>query len=263
MRWIARRAFIVVATAGVATAALAQAPAKRPPQIAVEADPAKEAEARAALEKLLVLWEKQSVRIKTLDVGFTRVDKSPGWDRQDEFQGRASFSAPNLVCVHYQKVVPAQQANPAQLKDHLRIVCTGKELLQYNYEKKQIRRLALDKDFSKQLLAGITLPFFFKFNLAEAKQNYDIKLLREMDDALLISFVPKPNANAPKLFLGGNLFSKMFVQLNRTTMLPDRVFLVLPNGKDTQDYVFSGLRANAPINDQFFHASLTQGWRVF
>ena len=58
-----------------------------------------------------------------------------------------------------------------------------------------------------------------------------------------------------------SVFSKAFLQLNKKTFLPDRLVLISPNGKDTQDYVFNEVLPNGAINPAFFRGVKIAGWK--
>ena len=77
------------------------------------------------MEQLLVLWEKQSARLKSLDVKFKRVDHKPAWGDNELYEGRAMLQSPNLAWLDFKKVGVDKQNKPT-LIPHERIVCTGK-----------------------------------------------------------------------------------------------------------------------------------------
>jgi TIGR03009 family protein len=263
MRRIAGTFVTLIVAAGVTSAAFGQAPQARRPAASAAAskaaaakvpDPAEEAAKRAEMEKLLGLWEKQSARLTALDVGFERTDKSPGWNEKIKYQGRAYLQTPNLACLHFQKEEEKAGEKP-KLVPHERIVVTGKEVLQYDYETKQIFRFPLDKQDRKKALQEGPLPFLFNMKAAEARQRYGMTLMDQNPKAYLIAIVPHDDYDR-------EVFSKAFIQLSKTTFLPDRLMLLSPNGKDTQDYVFSGIKANGEINPQFFQALTIKGWKL-
>jgi len=265
MRRIAGISVTLIAAAGATSIVLAQAgqPRKLPANQTVAQDaavvvlsPEEVAAKLAAMENVLALWEAQSKKLTALDAAFTRIDKSLGWGNQEEYRGRAYLQSPNLACLHLQEVVqPMKAGEKPSLKEHERIVCTGKEVLQYDYTTKQIFRFPLDKRERKRALPEGPLPFLFSMKAAEAKQAYDMSLMNETAEAYLINIKPHQRANK-------TVFSKAFIQLNKATLLPDRLVLVSPNGKDTQDYVFTGVQANGRINAEFFMARAIEGWKL-
>jgi len=240
-----------------------QAPARRPqtsaPASPGAAAPTRKAESpppvdertqalqRQQMEQLLVLWEKQSARLTTLDVGFDRVDKSDAWG-DEKYKGRAYFQAPNLACIHTQKVEDKKAV------DQERIVCSGKDVYQYNFETRQIFVFPLDKDQRKKALEEGPLPFLFNMKADEVKQRYQMQLLNQDERAYLIGVLPRLKEDRA-------VFSQAFLQLNKKNFLPDRLLLVSPNGKDTQDYVFSGVSANQKVDPNLFRGVKVAGWK--
>ena len=259
MRRIALTFVTFIATAGVSSAVFGQTaqPRRATASQATAAkipSPAEVAAKRAELERLLGKWEEQSRKLTTLDVSFTRTDKSPAWNELIEYQGRAYLQSPNLACLHTKKIESKPGEKPVPVDDE-RIVCTGKDVLQYNYGTKQIFRFPLDKEDRKKALQEGPLPFLFNMKVVEVKQRYGMTLISENDKAYLIAVIPQ-TAN------DRDVFSKAFLQLNRTTFLPDRLMLISPNGKDQQDYVFNGIHPNGKIPPHFFQELVIKGWKL-
>ncbi len=262
MRRIAETLVTLIATAGVTSVALGQAPPPRRPAAsstpkaaaAPVLSPAEEAAKREEMQKLLALWEKQSALLTTLDVAFTRLDTAPAWNEKIKYGGRAYLQSPNLACLHFQKYDEKPGEKP-KLVEHERIVVTGKEVLQYDYETKQIFRFPLDKQERKKALQEGPLPFLFNMKAAEAKDRYGMTLMNQDEKSYLIAIVPHTENDR-------EVFSQAFLLLNKTTFLPDRLMLLSPNGKDKQDYVFSGIKTNGQINPQFFQGLTIKGWKL-
>ena len=99
------------------------------------------------------------------------------------------------------------------------------------------------------------MPFLFNLNAREAKMRWGMTLMDQNETNFLIGIVPRYEKDK-------EVFSKAFLQLSKTTFLPDRMYLVDTNGKDTQDYKFSKVEPNQPINPQFFQALAVKGWKV-
>ena len=101
------------------------------------------------MDKVLAEWERRSKKVITLDVLFDRIDHSPGWGNQ-YYQGRAMLQSPNLACLEFQKYKVNADGKPLykskngkQFPDleadpYERIVCTGKEVLQYSWDDRKI-----------------------------------------------------------------------------------------------------------------------------
>ncbi len=268
MRQIARMLVALIVAGGFAASSSGQMPRKQaaPPRAPANANakvpsPADLAAERAEMDKLLGLWEQQSARLTSLVVSYKRVDKSPGWNEEIEYEGNAYLQTPSLACLHSKKNTapppkPGQKPVSPTFVDHERIVCTGKEVLQYDYASKEIFRFPLDKQARKKALEEGPLPFLFNMKAEETKTRYSMSLHSQNAKAYLIAVLPRLDEDK-------EVFSRAFIQLNKQTFLPDRLMLVSPNEKDTQDYRFNQVEANKTIDPKFFQAALTiKGWKL-
>ncbi len=141
------------------------------------------------MNRLLEAWEKQSKKIISLDVAFLRVDKSPAWGEQ-YFQGRAMLQSPDLACLEFRKYKVGADGKPlvvagknGQKVEQLesepfeRIVCTGKEVLQYTWDERKIFVFPLDKQVRQKALQQGPLPFLFNMKAVDAKKRYSMSLI--------------------------------------------------------------------------------------
>lgn len=270
MRRIARVWVSLIVVAGLAPSASGQGAAPPPRRQAVPAaapargpanakvpTAAEAAAKRREMETLLGLWEQQSARLTSLTVSFIRIDTSPVWNEKIEFKGNAYLQSPGLACLHFQKLTvdPAKPAAPNYV-DNERIVCTGTDVLQYDYVTKQIFRFPLNKQDRQRALEEGPLPFLFNMKAAEAKARYTMDLIDQDDKTYLISVLPMLNEDK-------EVFSSALLLLNKKTFLPDRLVLQSPNQKDNQDYRFSQVLPNQAIDAKYFQANLTiKGWKL-
>ena len=206
-----------------------------PPQ-AAQADRPKAAPAANAaaadpndprMKQLLAAWEKQSAKLKTLDVAIKRIDNSAAWGNE-EFEGRALLESPNHAWLDFNKVDVNGQGK-RNLVHHERIICTGTEVWQYRPEVKQVFVFPLDKQNKQRALEEGPLPFLFNMKAAEAEARYVMALVNETKPSYIISVVPRLKVDA-------EAFSKAFIQLDRASFLPDRILLISPDGTSTKDF---------------------------
>jgi TIGR03009 family protein len=198
------------------------------------------------------MWAQQNGTLKSLTVNFVRLDKSKVWGDTTEYVGSAYLQSPNLACLHFKKVDPADRK---KADDHERIVCTGQEVRQYDYKTQQIFVFPLDRDQRKRAIQEGPLPFLFNLNAEEAKMRWTMSLLGQDKDNYLVGIVPRLEPDKA-------VFKEAFLQLNKKTFLPDRMLLVDPNGKDTQDYKFTTVSPDTPIQPVFFQALNIKGWKI-
>jgi len=192
---------------------------------------------------LLVLWEKQSARLTSLDVGFIRIDKSPAWNEKLEYHGRAYLQSPNLACLHFQKLDEKPGEKP-KLVEHERIVCTGNELIQYAYETKQLFSFPLQANGGKRSRLQAWFAAFtpqrlfepplllFHFKATELRERFDLRLLAQK--RMVISLPssradPTTNSCSARLsstsirrptFLSDSCFSRRTVRSQKNTASP-------------------------------------------
>lgn len=211
---------------------------QRPPAAKAVADRPRADPNDPRMKKLLADWEKQSALNKTLDVKIVRLDKSPEWG-DEEFEGRTLLESPNHAWLDFKKVETDEQGR-RKLIPHERIICTGTEVWQYKPETKQIFIFPLDRQNQQRALEEGPLPFLFNMKAAEAVARYEMALANEVKNSWVISVVPR-------LKMDQEAFSKAFINLRKSDHMPDRIFLISPDGKSTKDFKLSEVKTNQPV----------------
>ncbi len=195
------------------------------------------------LEKLMATWERQSAKLKTLDIVIARVDKSKQWG-DEKFKGRAVLESPDHVFLDFKKLDVDDKGKEAYV-DFERIICTGTEVWQYKSDLKQVFIFPLDKKNQQRALEEGPLPFLFNMKADAAKARYVMGLHNENKTHFVISVVPR-------LTVDQEAFSKAFIWLSRETFLPDRIGLISPDESSTKDYTLTTIKPNAVINPSNF-----------
>ncbi|HMB03248.1 MAG TPA: outer-membrane lipoprotein carrier protein LolA [Isosphaeraceae bacterium] len=268
MRWDIRRV-LTLAVVGLtgAPCAVAQVPDDRVKPAQAGGDPAAARIAPTAnpgrMARLLQLWERQSARLKTLDVKIERTDKNPAWGEDEHYVGRALLMSPDLAWLDFQKVA-FKGGKPVLDKDGKpmltpweRIISTGEEVWQYRNETKQIFIYPLEKQPQKRALEEGPLPFLFNFREADARQRYEMSLMEENDKHYWIGI-------RPKLVMDQDAFKQAFVKLDKEVLLPVRIYLLAPDGKSTKNFTLKReeMRLNKEIPPQNFRGQVMAGWKV-
>ncbi len=228
-------------------------PSQRAPAIARPAapDPARNA---ARLKQILKDWEVQSQSLKTLVVSIERTDNKAGFGK-DQFKGIAMLKSPNYAFLDFNHVDFADPKKPV-VTPYERIVCTGTEVWQYDSPAEQIFIYTLDKNNRQRVLEEGPLPFLFNMKAAEAEARYEMALLKETEEHFVIGV-------KPRLDIDQGAFSQALLNLNKKNYyLPDRIMLVMPNGKDTKDFVLTKVEPNKKILDANFKGVLVKKWKV-
>ena len=249
--------------AGTPTAATKGAPAPAAAPLTPEQQKAKaaeEARKRQEMDQLLVEWEKQSKKVTSLMVVFDRIDRSVKWNDQ-VYQGQAILKSPDLACLEFKKAIPDANGKPKYKTDATgtkvmevekepfqRIVCTGKEVLQYEWDEKAVYIYPLDKEARQKALQQGPLPFLFNMKAADARARYGMTLLAQPQrpDDYLIAIVPREEIDRDS-------FNRAFVYLNKKSFLPSMVILYPVGDKDKQEFNFTLIQPNKPIDDAYFH----------
>ena len=256
---------------GQAPAAKAAAAAPTPEEI--RARQAADQKAKLAMIPILAEWEKQSKKVTTLSVGFHRVDKSAAWG--DEFSdGKAVLKAPNLACIEWQKakldgqgkpmMKPNAKGEPAWVLEPEpteRVVCNGKEVLQYAFAQRTLFVFPMEKDTRAKALQEGPLPFLFNMKAEEATRRYGMRLLQEDEREYLIAIVPNDPADR------GN-FERAFLWLKKSNYLPNKLRLYPVQGgqgqaAESQEFTFFNIDTVRPVADTFFNPPLKMaGWET-
>ena len=209
------------------------------------------------MKALLRKWEARSAQLQTLDVTIARVDKS-GWG-DETYEGRAILKAPDLVYLNFKRV-ELDEKKQKKVIPFEQIRCTGTEVWQYRFDVMKIYIFPLDKKEQQgHVLEEGPLPFLFNMRADEAEKRYLMECTREDARSYIIRVTPL-------LPIDQENFSKAFLQLDRSYLLPTRIFLVSPDGKNTKDYVLSNIVANKAdekeIAKYFVGQLLDKPWQV-
>jgi TIGR03009 family protein len=216
------------------------------------------------MARALALWEEQSARLKTLDVTLERVDKNPAWGDDEHYIGRALLKSPDLAWLDFQKVayrdgkpVLNKQGKPV-VTPYERIICTGQDVWQYRSDTRQIFVYPLEKQARKRALEEGPLPFLFNFREVEARERYMMSLVSQPEEDKFHYWI----GIKPRLVMDQDAFSVAFVKLDKKLLLPDRIFLIAPDGKCKKDFKLTNIRPNAAVMTANFQGQRLDGWKL-
>jgi TIGR03009 family protein len=257
------KALILALATWVVSLPLARAQEARKPAQA-EA-PAAKAAARPSIDpdgsrmkRILEDWAKQSAKLRTMDVNIRLVESGGKWG-SEEFQGRAMFKAPNKAWLDFSKVVVQKGGDPKnpvkKLVHDNRVVCTGKEIWQYETATHEIFIHELGKEEQERALQEGPLPFLFNFRAEEARKRYRMLLYQAGQNTYTILVIPL-------LAIDRESFHHAFIQLDSHWLLPTRIELTSPEGKETREYDLSDYKVNKPVMEQNFVGRKIANWSV-
>ncbi len=271
-RRILLSSLIAMCASNLATAFPQDAAGNRAPAARTRANPpAKQAQPvpnPAQMEKLLKDWERQSAKLKTLDVWIYRIDRRPDWNEEIHYEGRAVFKSPQLAYLIFNKVKTVRDAkgkiapvpDPKNPKKRVTtpdevIICGTNEVWQYLYPTRQIFVFPLAKEQRQRALDEGPLPFLFNMKAERAKARYDMKLIHETPKYYSVLV-------RPKLPEDKDAFRMAQIILDKEFLLPVQIVLVSPDSKSFKDFRFDHILPNAAVNDEWFQGRPFKNWKL-
>ena len=225
----------------------------------------------AAMEPILAEWEKRSAKVSSLDAAYDYIHHSVGFGNE-YYRGRAMLQSPDKACIQNTKKVLADDGKPLVEVDekgvrrerlepipHDRIVCTGTEVIQYTFEKRQIIRHPLEQQAQLKQLQEGPLPFLFNMKSSELKKRYYMRLNQEFAEVYKIDIFPLKSIDADS-------FDHAVLWLSKKTYLPDKLWLIKKGAKEYDEYVFGGsnnmVLANQTIDEKWFKFQMYKDFQV-
>jgi TIGR03009 family protein len=221
----------------------------------------------ARMDWLLRSWERQSAKLRSLDVRIYRIDSTPAWNEEVHYAGRAVFQSPELAYLDFKKIKTAPNAKgqvaavidpktkQRVVEPHETIICSGKEVWQYLHDVKQIFVYPLDKAQRKRALDEGPLPFLFNMKANEAKARYGMRLKREDPKFFWVEVEPKLPEDRER-------FRTAWVFLDPEYLLPLRIVLFAPDNKSSKDFRLSDIRPNREVDKKYFTGGSLRGWKL-
>ena len=235
-----------------------------------QAQPVGETKPSPELAAILADWEAADQQINSLMLTFVRTDRSGKWGDQ-VFQGQAVYKSPGQVCLEFRKAVLYAQRKPIVKVDTAgnkvmevepqpfqRIVLTKDRLLQFEWDEQAVYLYPRTNQGRLGVLQEGPVPFLFDMKAADAPVRYEMTLLAQTQkpDDYLISIVPRNKTDRDS-------FNRAFVYLNKKTFLPSMVILYPVGDKDKQEFRFTNIHLNQPVDDVNFHPpTAIPGWKV-
>jgi TIGR03009 family protein len=123
-------------------------------------------------------------------------------------------------------------------------VCTGESIFEFNAPKKQLIERQLAPDMRGKAINNGPLPFIFGAKAAQLKQRYwmrDVTQPADVPQQIWLEAWPKRQQDAAN-------FQHAIVVLGKRTFMPEALRIILPDGKNKQDYAFSDTQVNDPLS---------------
>ncbi len=99
------------------------------------------------------------------------------------------------------------------------------------------------------------MPFLWSVLTEGLQSRYDVKLVKEEPETLLLRIRPRTEA-------GRSWFSAALVRLDRTTYFPRRYTVADPCGKTVRDYRATAIRCDEQVSGEALRLPDDVGWEV-
>jgi TIGR03009 family protein len=205
------------------------------------------------LDQILLQWERQSDRVKTFKCTFGR------WKTNETFgpkeydyalsiaQGYIKFKAPD----HGIYKVTAMTEWDDQRKSHVprttgldHWVCNGESIFEFEATKRQLIERPLSPEMRGKAIVDGPLPFVFGTKADQLKRRYwmrDVTPADEINHKIWLEAWPKFQQDAAN-------FRQAIVILDQKKFMPEALRIILPDGKNKDDYKFENIQVNDPLS---------------
>jgi TIGR03009 family protein len=205
------------------------------------------------LDQVLLQWERQSDRVKTFKCTFGRWEVNPTFGPKEfnyeltRGEGYIKFKAPDhgIYKIASQEEWDAQRrvyAPRATGLDHW--VCNGESIFEFNAAKRQLIERPLAPGMRGKAIVDGPLPFVFGTKADQLKRRYWMRDITPADQAnrkIWLEAWPKFQTDAAN-------FQHAIVILDARQFMPEALRIVLPDGKNRQEYAFQNIQVNDPLS---------------
>lgn len=203
------------------------------------------------IDGILEQWQRRSAQRKSLEVRFTREDKTKGGT--EHYAGRLILSRAHGAAL---LVTDEPQLDGRLLPD--RLIWTADTLHEIHPFSEVRFVYHIGGKTRVRPPAVFTLPFLWNISVDEVKSRFRFELLKSEQKSWTIAVDP---LNEPDL----KYFYKALITLKRESFLPSRYYLTVSDDgedKDTSDYKITETRADAPFPESAFRIPKGDGWKV-
>lgn len=200
-------------------------------------------EEQAKVDELLRRWEAHTGDIKTLRGQFGRITYNEVFGTKTEDTGSFVYKAPDKG-----KFWVDTEGDPEKW------ICNGEEILQFNDETKQVKKITLPEELRGEHIRKGPMPFLFGMSAGELRRRYWLKISKETKTHYWLEAYPLQREDAAN-------FRVAQLILDKNTFLPFAIKLHDPNGKNSRVYTLHNLKRNVIVLDAEFHPPLF-GWKV-
>lgn len=213
------------------------------------------------LEKILLKWEAESAKIKSLHGKHTRREFNKTFKVEKISEGEFFLETPDKGRIDMMAKVPKKgevsaRKDPDDNEPYTlekgpseRWICTGEEIISFNEDDKTYVREELPPSMRGKNIVHSPLPFLFGMKAEDAKNRFSLALLAVGEDTVKIKAIPRMDSDRQN-------YREAQIILDTKTYIPKAVQLIDPNGLETV-YIFK----NTVPNDGNFAQRLVSSFR--
>lgn len=177
-----------------------------------------------------------------------RTEKNKTFQTVDVYKGVARFLRPNMASLEMEREdkpgVPVEK-----------FICSGTFIYQFLFQQKEVRVHELPKPKQGQIADDGFLAFLFGMKAAEARERYDLRLVKEDQWYVYVEILPRTNADKAE-------FQKARLVLNKDNYLPRQFWFEQPNGDEVTWDIGPHVDTNPKLNRRDFEPTTPQGWKM-
>lgn len=212
-------------------------------------EPREEPAAADKLDEVLARWERRASGIETINVEFTRIDRSTLFPGEQRFEGRVILKAPALAYYEMRQLEACGRVVRSQ-----RMAWSPDEIRISFEDTRQM--IIMPRGEAPKAPELMRLPFLFRMRAEEVRRRYEVSLLEERPTAYVIEFVSRGGARWKE-------FSRALVLLDKERLLPEAMRLEMGSGGDTITYRAKEIRCDEPVlPDGLFRIEARECWEV-
>lgn len=218
---------------------------------------------QAAVDSVLLAWERESSRITRFQCEFTRFEYdglSPTPKKPAHVDvGEIKYESPDKGMYHVKGELVGGRVTEGRRTE--RWVSDGKSVFEYDYEKRELTEHPLPPELQGKAIANGPMPFLFGAKADQLKARYWLRLIEpppNSQDQIWLQAVPKRREDAAS-------YRVAEIILTGAAMQPTALLLIDPNGKDKTTFSFSKIKVNNKNLFEFlqgdpFKGSTPLGW---
>jgi TIGR03009 family protein len=213
------------------------------------------------LEKILIKWETESAKIKSLHGKHTRKEYNDTFKVEKVSEGEFFLETPDKGRIDMMAKTPKKgevgsRKDSETLESYAlekgpseRWICTGEEIISFNEDDKTYVREELPPSMRGKNIVHSPLPFLFGMKAEDAKNRFNLTLVSVGEDIVRLKVIPRMDSDRQN-------YHEAHIILDTKTYTPKAVQLIDPNGLETCYYF-----KNVVPNDGNFAQRLVGSFR--